>query len=667
MNRRAPGKSGSPGVHMARLESWFQDAEADFQAGRLGAAERKLKKIRKTQAAIPEVLYLSGIVALTDDRPAIAAGYLQKAVKLVPEQAELLSALGLALTRDGRAAEALGPLGHAVQLQPDNADCHYNLGLALKRTRNTQDALGHFETARRLDPSRADAANDAGTLHKLLGHRDEALQCFVHAVDNDPGHAGCRNNLGLTLHSLGRLDESREQFEQALILNPDDSGTLTNLGVTLQSLGCLDAAETRFREAIEADPYYHKAHTNLIFNMNCNPRSGPAEILAEARRWGDRHESGGARRDHTNDPDPDRRLKIGYVSGDFRRHPVGYFLEPVFMAHDPERLETFCYSSGGVADEITGRLKGMADHWRDIATLDDDGADALIRDDGIDILVDLSGHTGKNRLAVFAKKPAPVQMSGFGINGTTGVAAIDYLIGDRFEIPDGGEAFYSERIVRMDNGYVCYRPPDQAPEPTAAPIIGNGYVTFGCFNNLAKLSNDTFKMWSEILRAIPTARLLLKTHAIDSAASRTRITEQFEGHGIDPGCIDFDGGSPHLELMAAYGRIDIALDPTPYSGGLTTLEALWMGVPVISLAGKTFAARHSNSHLNNAGLSELVAETPLDYVETAIRLASDPARLTGLRSSLRDRIAASPICDGETYTRNLEAVYRQVWRDWCAT
>jgi predicted O-linked N-acetylglucosamine transferase (SPINDLY family) len=401
--------------------------------------------------------------------------------------------------------------------------------------------------------------------------------------------------------------------------------------------------------------------------MHYSPEFDPETIFGEARRWHRVHATALAVQPpaHENDCDPNRRLRLGYVSADFRCHPVGWFLAPVFTHHYRTRFEVFCYSGVTRPDDFTEVFRSHADCWRETLGDSDGGFAARIRSDAINILIDLSGHTRGHRLLSFARKPAPVQVTAGGHYDTTGLEAIDYLIADRFHAPEGTEQYFSETLIRMPHDYICYEPPPYAPKVSGPPSLQRGYVTFGCYNNLAKLNDEVIALWVKILALVPTARLRLQTRELNDVPTGERILELFAGRGIARERMRLAGGVPHRELLAAYGEIDIALDPFPYSGGLTTLEALWMGVPVITLAGENFCGRHSTSHLSNVGLPELVASTPEDYVRLALTLARDPDRLSVLRVRLRTQMAASPLCDAAAYTRDLEAAYRQMWRNYC--
>ncbi len=324
-------------------------------------------------------------------------------------------------------------------------------------------------------------------------------------------------------------------------------------------------------------------------------------------------------------------------------------------------METVCYSDRMVEDDLTRRFQAAAAQWRDVAGVSDQRLAEQIRADQIDILFDLAGHTAHNRLLVFARKPAPIQVTWAGYVGSTGLKAMDYLIADRYEIPPDAERHYRERLLRMPDGYVCYDPPVYAPQVARLPALDHGQVTFGCFNNPAKITPQAIEVWARILRQLPGARLVLKYKGWSDCGVARRFTEMFAAQAIDPGRLELLGSSPHVKLLAEYNRIDLALDPFPYNGGLTTCEALWMGVPVVTCPSETFASRHSLSHLSNVGLTETIARDLDEYVELAVSLAGDLPRLAGLRAGLRARMAASPLCDATRFAANLASRLQEVW------
>ena len=368
---------------------------------------------------------------------------------------------------------------------------------------------------------------------------------------------------------------------------------------------------------------------------------------------------------HNNVRDPHRRLRIGYVSADFKRHPVGYFLSAVLSAHDHAVTEIYCYSNQVTDDDMSVRLRACADQWRSISRMADTDVAALICRDAIDILVDLSGHTGGNRLTMFALRPAPVQVSWLGYFGTTGLSSIDYILADRFIVPEGEQKYFTEAVWRLPGCYLCYTPYDLDVRVGLPPALNDGNVTFGCFNNRAKITDDTVRVWATILRSLDGSRLFLKTKSLADPVVVKTLVAQFAAHGIAPDRLILEGHSPLVEAMNAYNRVDIALDPFPFGGCTTTADAVWMGVPVVTLRGNRWVGRMSESILSAVGLPELVAANEVEYVEIAVQLAADLPGLAKRRSALRSLVESSPFCNGVEFTRQLEAAFRGMWNAWC--
>jgi predicted O-linked N-acetylglucosamine transferase (SPINDLY family) len=450
-----------------------------------------------------------------------------------------------------------------------------------------------------------------------------------------------------------------------LELKPDFADARSNLGNMLKDQRRLDEAVECFRRAAELAPDRADVCSNVLLTLQYRPGTTLADLAAAHAEY-DRLHAAPLRtaRPYENDRDPQRRLRLGFVSADFGRHPVGYFLVRVLENLGPTQCETVCYSDRTVADDLSERLRTAAAVWRDASGASDERLAAEIRADRIDILFDLAGHTAKNRLPVFARKPAPLAITWAGYVGTTGLTAIDYILADRYQIPPGAEVHYREQVLRMPDGYVCYDPSGDAPPVGPLPALAAGQVSFGCFNNLAKIGPQVVVVWADVLRRVPRSRLVLKYKGIDDPAVAQGLAAEFAGRGIDPQRVVCLGRSPHAELLAAYNQVDLALDPFPYSGGLTTCEALWMGVPIVTCPGETFAGRHSLSHLANVGLTETVARDFDEYVEIAASLAGDLPRLAALRARLRERMAASPLCDGRRFAANLMTLLRDVWRQW---
>ena len=557
-----------------------------------------------------------------------------------------------------------------LDVLPDHAPATHLLGLIAHQKGDQAAAVELLYRSIRLDPASSEYYSNCGGVLRMLGRFDEALACLQQAVALDPDNASALNNLAIELSSRGQHDQAIDAWRRAIALEPRDCRYHQGLGCALTEVGLLDEAIASLQHAIELDADFVPAYSSLLLAFNYHPRSTPAFLLEQHRRFARRFAEPltAAAAACGNNPDPDRTLRIGYVSGDFRRHSVMYFLEPILRHHDRSAFDVFCYSTCAWADQVTDRLRQCASQFRDIAALDDEAAAALVRSDAIDILVDLSGHMSGGRLLVFARKPAPVQVSYLGYPSTTAMSAIDYRITDAAADPPGmTDAYFSERLLRLPQTFLCYGPPSDAPDVAPPPFEIDDRVTFGSFNMLAKLTPQTIAAWARILAAVSGSRLLLKCGPLGSAPTATRITAAFAGHGIAADRLILMGHiDSHSEHLAAYGRIDIALDSFPYNGATTTCEAMWMGVPVVALAGETHHARVGVSLLTAVGLPELIAHDIDDYVRLAVELAQDRGRLTRLRREMRPRMAQSALTDGGRFSGSLEAVYRRIWREWCA-
>ncbi len=493
---------------------------------------------------------------------------------------------------------------------------------------------------------------------------DEAIACYRRALELKPDHIEALNNLGNALKAGGKLGEAIACYRRALELKPDFADAHNNLGNALRDGGDLDEALACYRRALELKPDYAAAHSNLLYSLQYRTGVTPS-ALAEAHAEYDRRHAAplyGVVARHEEIRDPQGRIRLGFVSPDLARHPVGYFLVRVLENLDWDRHETVCYSDRTVKDSLTHRLEAAATRWRDVHGMDHERLAEQIRADRIDILFDLAGHTASNRLLVFARKPAPIQISWIGYEGTTGLAAMDYLLADHLMIPPGSERHYRETVLRMPDGYLCYDPPETAPAVGPPPSLKQGSATFGSFNNPAKITPEVVAVWARILHAAPTARLVMKYRGLGDEAVKKRFLDLFAAHGVGPHRLDLLPSSSYTDYLATFHRVDVALDPFPFSGSTITCESLWMGVPVVTWPGETFAGRHSLSHLSNVGLTETIARDPDGYVERAIAMAGDPVRLSALRSGLRERMAASPLCDGKRFAGHLMSLLQNVWK-----
>lgn len=580
----------------------------------------------------------------------------------LPPPAEL-NAL-IALYNAQRFAEVENHARRLTGSYPNAALCWKLLGAALQM--QGKDALSALQNAAKLSPNDAEPHNSLGMILQDRGQLDSAADSYRTALKIEPGFVEAHYNLGNVLCEIGQLEDAVESYRNALKLNPDFAVIYSNLGAALRELGRFDEALANCRRALELDPGSVVVHGNLLGMLNCQPEMSAEEIYRAYQKYDARWfiPLRPTWRAHGNDRDHDRRLRVGYVSPDFRRHAVALFAEPILANHDKSQVEVFCYAEVAREDEVTGRFRQLADHWYSTVGLSDDMVAKMIRDHRIDILVDLAGHSTGNRLPVFARKPAPLQITYLGYPGTTGLSAIDYRITDRYADPDGSaDAYYAEQLLRLPNSLCCYHPAGM-PEISSLPALARGYLTFGSFNNFNKIDQPTLNLWANLLRALPTSRLMMIT--VPEGEPRDRLLRSFGDLGIAAQRLEFHGKLPAAEFYRKFLEVDITLDPASVSGGTTTCESLWMGVPVIALVGGRFITRVSYSFLSTAGLSNFAATSPEDYIRIAVGLAGNLPQLAEIRAGLRDRLRTTPLTDEVGFTRNLEKLYREIWRKWCS-
>ncbi|MGZ5817241.1 MAG: O-linked N-acetylglucosamine transferase family protein [Burkholderiaceae bacterium] len=543
-----------------------------------------------------------------------------------------------------------------LTMHPTNADALNNLGLITVRSGRLEEAREYFQRAIKVNSSQALFHLNLGNVLQDLQQHDDAQRAFRRCIDLQPDLYEAYNNLATLLHKEGRLHEASALLKTALIRKPDFPEALNNLGTLYKDLGQLDEAITCLRRAVQLKPDYDAACSNLLFALNYAPGLSLDDVYREHLQFGQR---GAAQARPGKVPHPARKLKIGYVSGDFRQHTVAYFIEPILAHHDRARFEIICYCNNA-ADDTTVHLQRHVDSWRDIQFMNAQQAAQQIRNDDINILIDLAGHTAHNRLDIFALRPAPVQLSWLGYFNTTGLASVDYLLSDPVSSPHDDRQRFSETVLRMPHVRLCYQAPDHAPEPAITPALRNGHITFGSFNLLTKLNGDVIASWAQILNAIPDSRLLLKSRSFSEPAMQTRFIEDFKCHGIARERLILRTHSPHAEMLAEYADMDIALDPFPFNGGLTTCEALWQGVPALALRGSALIGRQSASFLAALEMDDWIAESQQDYVDRAIRHASDLVALAKIRTDLREHMRRSPICDASKFTRDYENLLMSV-------
>jgi predicted O-linked N-acetylglucosamine transferase (SPINDLY family) len=562
---------------------------------------------------------------------------------------------------------ALEDFTRAAAVAPQSMEAHHDLGLCQHRLGRWNEALGHFGRALALAPNNARLYNDIGLVLRDMGRLLEAYEAFERALTLDARWAAPLVNLGLVASQTGLLANARAFLTRALALDPTCVQAHVNLAVAMRDQGDVGVALQHYREArrfAAGTPLELEALSGLACTLNYVPGASPAEILEAHRSYGAAAARvAGPPAPRAPRPHHGRRLRVGYISGDFRNHSVAYFFEPLLAAHDRSAVEVTCYHTSADRDATTARLEGLAEHWRPVFERSDAELAALIAEDGIDVLVELSGHFAANRLRALARRLAPVQMSYLGYPNTTGLDAMDFRLTDELVDPPGeADGWHTERLLRIPGGFLCYLPADAQSQPVAPPPHERtGQVTFASFNNLAKLNDDVMGAWVEILDRVPRSRLLLKAKGLKDARVQERIAAAFAARGLSLDRLTLAPFTPGKDAhFALYGEVDLALDPFPYSGTTTTFEALWMGVPVLTLEGRTHAGRVGVSILERLGLGDtLVARSREDYVDRAVALGTAARSLSDLRGQMRPRLSSSPLMDGGRLARAVEALYRQ--------
>ncbi|MFZ5791385.1 MAG: tetratricopeptide repeat protein [Pseudomonadota bacterium] len=677
-----------------------------FLAHQAGEPEAALAHIATALALNPRFVdahLWQGMALQALGRFAEAEAAYRRTLELSPRHFDALNNLGTALLQQGRPAEAATLFERAIAVVGTRAEAHYNLGNALKSLGKTEDAATRYRRALALKPDSVEAQTNLGVALVELRRPQEALPCLERAVALDPTRPESHFNLGRTLKDLARTEQAEASYRTALELQPEYPDARISLASLLIELGRREEAVEHLRYTVETSPESVAAASSLLMMLNYDPDLDPAAVAQEHRRLGAaivarvRASSDKAERPpvapakagaqgHRTSPtpwvpafagttawnqrsrDPERRLKLGYLSPDYRAHSCAFFIEPLFAAHDRAQVEVIAYSNTPTEDGVTERIKGLVDGWRPVRHLDDDALARLVAGDAIDILIDLAGHTDGGRPSLLALKPAPILVAWLGYPNSTGLSTVDCRITDAVADPPGAaDAHHTERLLRLPRCFLCYRPPADAPDPALTGPAEQGAPVFGCFNTAPKLNPAVARLWARILNAVPGARLKLRALQFRYAAATEAARAMFAGAGVDPARLALSAWRPTIrEGLADYDGIDVALDPFPYNGTTTTCEALWMGVPVVTLEGRAHAGRVGASLLSALGLADaLLARDPDDYVAKAVALAQDRARLRRWRAELRARMAASPLMDGGGFARALEAGYREAWRRWC--
>jgi protein O-GlcNAc transferase len=676
-------------------------AESLRATGEHAAAEEAYRQVLDRNPFRQEALIALAGLLLLRKQPEPARDLLLRCVGRAPDNAEAWNTLGLALRATSAFSLALSAFVTAQNLQPDCVEYVVNGVQVTLDANEGEPELARLTVACEQNPLNAALQVGRGMLLDLLGRRAEAIDALEAATELapdtivplrllggllsrssrnvqaeqvlrqtcrlDPDAPRAANDLAVVLMRLHRHAEARTILQDILDRLGPYNSVLCNLANAIACLGDQKEAVAIAHRAIEADPTAVLPRRALCNTLPYHDGVTGAEMLAATRACSDRlpriPQPGCA-----NDPDPNRPLVVGLLSGTLRSHPVGWLTVAGIEALDPDQFPLICLTQNAAPDDpIARRYRTAAGEWIEIDGMDDAALTDLARAKGIDILIDLGGYGDAARMAACANRLAPVQIKWVGMQShSSGLAEMDWFMTDRWETPEGFERFYSEKLLRLPDGYVCYSPPPHAPDVVPPPALANGFTTFGCFNNLAKITPRVLETWATILHRLPNSRMILKTHQLSDGPTAEGFRADFAALGIDPDRIELRGSSGHRAFMGQYGHVDIVLDPFPYSGGLTTCEALWMGVPTITLPGEIFASRHSASHLSNAGLADWVTTSTEHYIEAAISRAANPAALAELRSSLRSQVRQSPLCDAPRFARGLGAALRHAWHAWCS-
>jgi predicted O-linked N-acetylglucosamine transferase (SPINDLY family) len=595
------------------------------------------------------------------------------------------------LIKSGRLNEAIGVCESLEKQRDLNPQVWYVLGMACWRDGMYREAEQYINRLLRSNPGHAVGWAQMGLIHEQAGRNREAADCFIKSIRLAPDEYSLYRKLESLLSIQGRKEEARRIHAEGLIrysrilftkgqlgkafqtacdsldVEPDNAAALTVIAAVQRAQGKPAHAEVNYRKALD-NRYSPALHSDLLLCLNYIPGRSMDDIYREHRCWESMQSPvRPARMKHANDPDPGRRLRIGYVSPDLRESPVSYFFRPLIQNHDKTSFEIICYdTSSRPADTVTGSMRSAASRWRTVQGLDDAGLFEQIKRDGVDILVDLAGHTPGNSLTVFLRRPAPLQVTYLGYANTTGISTMDYRFTDSVTDPEGTSQKYREKLVRMKAGLACYSPPQNVPDVVPPPVTGNGYVTFGSLNNLAKINDHVIDLWARVLRTIPSARMIVFRGRLVDPDTRRHLLERFTGAGIAEDRISLAWRHPSGSHWEVFNQIDIMLDTFPWNAHTIACESLWMGVPVITLKGDRHSARLCASVLTQAGLAGLVANTRDEFIDIACDLSGSPGKLAEMRIQMRGKIAASPLCDAITFARGVEAEYRKIWESWCA-
>ena len=647
------------------LNDLFHRAATSFQEGRLAEAEALAKRILNVNRNHADASFLLGIVAGARGHFDLSVSLISQAIKNGPRNPVYYFNLGLSLHSGGHPEKAVNAYEKAIELKPKFLEAHNQLGIVYEALGHLERALASYDRAIKCQPRNTSLHKTRAIVLWKLGRQEESLAACDRVTKLAPKDPGGHYNLGNALNGMGRLVDAASAFEQAIKLKPDYAEAYSNFGIVLKDMCRLDEAEVVYRRAIELSPDNAIAHSNLLFLLSAREKLSPAQMLEELRHWDEVHGREGRLRQlpaRSAETDTERRLKIGYVSPDLRAHAVASFFEPILVAHDRARFEIFCYATHEEhqSDTTTERLLEISENWRFVADKNDSELAQLIYRDGIDILVDLAGHSGGGRLKTFTYRPAPIQATYLGYFAATGLEAMDYWISDEVAHPPETLEPSVESIYRLPRCSLCYLPSAKAPSVAPCPS-STDHVVFCSVSDISKLAPEVIETWSEILKKLPGSQLLLTTKALSEPKNRKLLLDRFAQYDIPADQLLTHSTLSHDEWLATYARVDIVLDPFPRTGCTTTAEALWMGVPVVTLAGQRYVSRASATVLTAVGMADLITDSREAYIRKAVSLARNPSMRAELRASMRERMAQSPLRDGEGLARAMESAYREMW------
>jgi len=648
---------------MDGIEELFKQAVQLHKKGELTKAEKLYNQVLNQSPHHKESLEnLAAIVYNSDSQASLQL--LQKALRYNPDAPSVHFNLGNIYQRHGNRDKAITCFRKVISLKPNYAEAYFRLGTLFGESGKLEDAIFCYKKAFDQNPRDVRAVNNLTEIYNRLKRYDEAEAMATKTLELAPDLAEAHGNLGIMFKMQGNYKKAEYHFKEALKSQPKNAKLMNHLGAALLFSNRPEEAVAMLQKAIEIDPDFHQAHSGYVYALNYFEEYSQQEIFKAHCEWGGQHSKG--IKDQNWDwieRDPGKKLRVGFVSPDFKAHVVSLFMQQLFKNYDKDQFEFYGYAEVDNPDGYTNKFMNLLDGWRTTVGVTDEMVYETIKNDKIDILIDLAGHTTGNRLTVFTMKPAPLQVSYLGYMNTTGLNTIDYRFTDGWVDSAGSEQFYTERLYRLPNSFTCYEPIDPCPPVVETPAIKNGYITFGCFNNSNKLTPRVIKLWSRVIKAVHQSKLLIKSTNLADGDTRERFKDMFLKQGIKEDSILFDGPDEIYNYLKTYSRIDIGLDPFPHNGGTTSHDCLWMGVPMISLEGDRYVSRFGVSILNNLGYSQWIAKSTEKYVEIATDLASNVENLNSVRMDLRGKMKSSPLCDGPDFARQFGDALRAIWKE----